>query len=162
MSLLKEVNLFSTVTSSKKCSVQHVREVIVNLFEDFGNSSSPLFGEIMIREKKLHITPDSSNEYDNLLVEQHAEPESYLGKIARCLTGGEKSSWIENKMTSTDLSSKYSLLYGIATGTGTPLSTEAPFLSPWLSFSIPYGTRKSSTSARSSSTKLQLMVIPRK
>lgn len=63
VSLLKYVKLFSTVTSSKKFAYQIVREVIANLTEDFGNSSSPYFGLVRIMGKELFITLDSINEF---------------------------------------------------------------------------------------------------
>ena len=56
VTFLKEARLFSTVTSSKKYSTLLVREVIVSMTKDFGNSASPSFGEVLVRGKKTMIT----------------------------------------------------------------------------------------------------------
>ena len=63
-----------------------MREVIANLTKDFGNSSSPMFGEVMITGRKVRISSLVINEYYNSLVEQHVEPELDFNKIARCIT----------------------------------------------------------------------------
>ena len=52
VSLLKEVNLFPTITSSNKFSLQLVRELIANIHEKFGDESSLDYGSLIVEEMK--------------------------------------------------------------------------------------------------------------
>ena len=110
VTLLKAARLFSTFTSSKKYSALLVRLVIVNLTKDFGNSASPSLGEVLVRGKNTMIMHNVINKYYNSLNAQHTEPEPDFSKVTCCITADEKTSWVENKMSSTDKSTKYSML----------------------------------------------------
>lgn len=66
VSFIRQSGLFSTLNSSNKYNVQLVREV-VNLTKEFGDSSSPYFGVVVSRGKKMMISPRVINEYCNLL-----------------------------------------------------------------------------------------------
>ena len=126
--------MFSTVTSSKKYSTLLVREVIVNLTKDFGKSASPSFGEVLVRGKKTMITPPVINEYYNSLNAQHSEPEPDFCKITKFITTDKKTSWVENKMSSTDLSKSTPCSMGLLFGTGIPTNTIALSKSLWLCY----------------------------
>ena len=106
VSLHKEVKLFQIVTSSKKFAVQIVREVIANLAEDFGISWSTNYVVVKIRGNELSITPDMINEFYEFVVQDVVAEEQDLVKVARCLTGDQRTKWIDQNMSSTDLPTK--------------------------------------------------------
>ena len=70
-----------------------MREVIANLTKDFRNSTSPFFGEFMLRGKMVQNIPLVINEYYNLLVEHHVEPESDFNIEGELLSTPRSSSW---------------------------------------------------------------------
>ena len=64
---MNEVNLFLIVNSSKKFSLQLVREVIANIPENFRDVSSSDYGSPMVRRKEVFFSHESINAfYDNI------------------------------------------------------------------------------------------------
>lgn len=93
--MLKEVKLFSTFTSSKRFDVRIVIEVIANLNENFGNSSSPKFEVFIIKGNEIPITPDMIDVSYGFVVQDVVATEQDQDKIARCLTWNERTWWID-------------------------------------------------------------------
>lgn len=107
------LNLFSTITSSKKFDFRIVRQLLANLSEDFGIYSSPIFGVSRIREK-LSITHGSINAHYGIDIRVIVPEEPEMNKVVVCITDNERTHWVDRHMSSTYLSTKYSLLYGIS------------------------------------------------
>lgn len=82
--------------------------------EDFGNSSCPDFEAFKIRGKELSITLDMINEFYCSVVQEVVAEEPDLDKVARCLIGNERSRWIDQKISSSNLTTNYSTMYAIA------------------------------------------------
>lgn len=91
MSFLTEENMFSTVTSSKKFSIQNVREVIANLLENFGDAGSQDYGMFRIRGNKLSITPGAINAFYGTTSLENFQGESNFDKIAYTFTRNSRS-----------------------------------------------------------------------
>ncbi|CAM8939106.1 unnamed protein product [Rhodiola kirilowii] len=91
--LLKEISLYSSVTSSKRFVEQLVREALANMPEEFGNIESSGYGQLMVRAKLVTITPDAINDYYGIVDPELVSDFEDWNQVAACLTAGTRSTW---------------------------------------------------------------------
>ncbi|CAM8939105.1 unnamed protein product [Rhodiola kirilowii] len=103
--LLKEISLYSSVTSSKRFVEQLVREALANMPEEFGNIESSGYGQLMVRAKLVTITPDAINDYYGIVDPELVSDFEDWNQVAACLTAGTRSTWKYASIPSGELSS---------------------------------------------------------
>lgn len=98
----------------KEFSVQIVRKVIANISEQFGGATSPDYGVVKIREKEFSITRSAIHASYGIDSLQNFQGESNFQIIVHTLSRNNRSCWGNQSLLSTDLSTKFSLLFSIA------------------------------------------------
>ncbi|CAM8916845.1 unnamed protein product [Rhodiola kirilowii] len=97
VSLLKEVDLWSSVTMAKPFVASIVREVIVNLPVDFADNKKKDYGKVRLRGRDVEITPKAINDYYGVESRHVNIDDQNWHKVAETITAGVRKRW--NNMT---------------------------------------------------------------
>ena len=88
--------------------------MIANIYENFGDNSSLDYGSLMVRGKELSFSLGSINAFYDTDSLEDFQVEQDFDKITRALTRKEMTRWVDKNLPSTEMSTKFFLLYGIA------------------------------------------------
>ncbi|XP_058767279.1 uncharacterized protein LOC131640945 [Vicia villosa] len=114
LELIQEAGLLKTVCNLPKCYERLVKEFMVNLSEDYGNSKSVDFRKVFVRGKCVSFSPSVINNF--LVRTNEAQPELEVtdNKVCQVITAKQVKSWpLKEKLTASKLSIKYAMLHKI-------------------------------------------------
>ncbi|XP_058786187.1 uncharacterized protein LOC131660852 [Vicia villosa] len=114
LKLIQEAGLLKTVCNLPKCYERLVKEFMVNLSEDCGNSKSVDFRKVFVRGKCVSFS--LSVIYNFLARTDEAQPELEVtdNKVCQVITAKQVKSWpLKEKLTASKLSIKYAMLHKI-------------------------------------------------
>ncbi|XP_058768849.1 uncharacterized protein LOC131642645 [Vicia villosa] len=111
---IQEAGLLKTMCNLPKCYERLVKEFMVNLSEDCGNSKSADFIKVFVRGKCVSFSPSVINNF--LVRTNEAQPELEVtdNKVCQGITAKQVKSWpLKEKLTASKLSIKYAMLHKI-------------------------------------------------
>ncbi|XP_058747007.1 uncharacterized protein LOC131619996 [Vicia villosa] len=121
LELIQEVGLLKTVCNLPKCYEKLVKEFVVNLSEDCGNSMSVDFRKVFVRGKCVSFSPSVINKFLERTDEAQPELEVTDNKVCQVITAKQVNSWpLKEKLTASKLSIKYAMLHKIGAANWVP------------------------------------------
>ncbi|XP_058765964.1 uncharacterized protein LOC131639488 [Vicia villosa] len=121
LELIQEAGLLKTGCNLPKCYERLVKEFMVNLSEDCGNSKSVDFRKMFVRGKCVSFYPSVINNF--LVRTNEAQPELEVtdNKVCQVITAKQVKSWpLKEKLTASKLSIKYAMLHKIEAANWVP------------------------------------------
>ncbi|XP_058746561.1 uncharacterized protein LOC131619489 [Vicia villosa] len=117
----QEAGLLKTVCNISKCYEKLVKEFVVNLSEDCGNSRSVDFIKVFVRGKCVSFSPSVINKFSERTDEAQTELEVIDNKVCQVITTKQVNSWpLKEKLTASKLSIKYAMLHKIGAANWVP------------------------------------------
>ncbi|XP_058740845.1 uncharacterized protein LOC131613168 [Vicia villosa] len=114
LELIQEAGLLKTVCNLPKCYEKLVKEFVVNLSEDCGNSRSVDFRKVFVRGKCVSFSSSAMNKFLERTDEAQTELEVTDNKVCQVITAKQVNSWpLKEKLTASKLSIKYAMLHKI-------------------------------------------------
>ncbi|XP_058784654.1 uncharacterized protein LOC131659486 [Vicia villosa] len=121
LELIQEAGLLKTVCKLPKCYEKLVKEFVVNLSEECGNSRSVDFRKMFMRGKCVSFSPFVINNFLERTDEAQTELEVTDNKVCQLITAKQVNSWpLKEKLTSSKLSIKYAMLHKIGASNWVP------------------------------------------
>ncbi|XP_058784030.1 uncharacterized protein LOC131658792 [Vicia villosa] len=121
LELIQEAGLLKTVCNLPKCYEKLVKEFVVNLSEDYGNSRSVDFRKVFVRGKCVSFSPSVINKFLERTDEAQPELEVTDNKVCQVITTKQVNSWpLKEKLTTSKLSIKYAMLHKIGAANWVP------------------------------------------
>ncbi|XP_058767280.1 uncharacterized protein LOC131640946 [Vicia villosa] len=121
LELIQEAGLLKTVCNLPKCYERLVKEFMVNLSEDCGNSKSVDFIKVFVKGKCVSFSPSVINNF--LVRTNEAQPELEVtdNKVCQVITAKQVKSWpLKEKLTASKLCIKYAMLHKIEAANWVP------------------------------------------
>ncbi|XP_058733144.1 uncharacterized protein LOC131604738 [Vicia villosa] len=98
-----------------------VKEFVVNLSEDCGNSRSPNYRKVFVRGKCISFSPAVINKFLGRTDEAQTELEVTDNQVCQVITAMQVKSWpMKEKLTASKLSIKYAMLHKIGASNWIP------------------------------------------
>ncbi|XP_058753881.1 uncharacterized protein LOC131627061 [Vicia villosa] len=121
LELIQEAGLLKTVCKLPKCYDKLVKEFVVNLSEECGNSRSVDFRKVFVRGKCISFSPSVINNFLERTDEAQTELEVTDNKVCQVITAKKVNSWpLKEKLTASKQSIKYAMLYKIGASNWVP------------------------------------------
>ncbi|XP_058774751.1 uncharacterized protein LOC131649021 [Vicia villosa] len=121
LELIQEAGLLKTVCNLPKCYVKLVKEFVVNLSEDCGNSRSVDYRKVFVRGKWVSFSPSVINKFLGRTDEAQTELEVKDNKVCQVITTKQVNGWpLKEKLTASKLSIKYAMLHKIGVANWVP------------------------------------------
>ncbi|XP_058784396.1 uncharacterized protein LOC131659189 [Vicia villosa] len=123
LELIQEAGLLKTVCNLPKCYEKLVKEFVVKLSEDCGNSRSVDFRIVFVRGKCVSFSPSVINKFLERTDEAPTELEVTDNKVCQVITAKQVNSWpLKEKLTASKLSIKYAMLHKIGAANWVPIN----------------------------------------
>ncbi|XP_058741115.1 uncharacterized protein LOC131613463 [Vicia villosa] len=114
LELIQEAGLLKTVCNLPKCYEKLVKEFVVNLSEDCGNSRSANYRKVFVRGKCVSFSPSVINKFLGRTDEAQTELEVTDNQVCQVITAKQVKGWpMKDKLTASKLSIKYEMLHKI-------------------------------------------------
>ncbi|XP_058765612.1 uncharacterized protein LOC131639128 [Vicia villosa] len=114
LELIQEAGILKTVCNLPKCYEKLVKEFVVNLSEDCGNSGSVDFRKVFVRGKCVSFSLSLINKFLERKDEAQTELEVTDNKVCQVIIAKQVNSWpLKEKLTTSKLSIKYAMLHKI-------------------------------------------------
>ncbi|XP_058766831.1 uncharacterized protein LOC131640457 [Vicia villosa] len=121
LELTQEAGLLKKVCNLPKYYEKLVKEFVVNLSEDCGNSRSVDFRKVFVRGKCVSFSPSVINNFFERKDEAQPELEVTDNKVCQVITAKQVNSWpLKEKLTASKLSIKYAMLHKIGAANWVP------------------------------------------
>ncbi|XP_058759339.1 uncharacterized protein LOC131632607 [Vicia villosa] len=121
LELIQEAGLLKPVCNLPKCYGKLVKEFVVNLFEDCGNSRSANYRKVFLRGKCVSFSPFVINKYLERTDEAQTELEVTDNQVCQVITTKQVKSWpLKEMLTASKLSIKYAMLHKIGASNWVP------------------------------------------
>ncbi|XP_058726249.1 uncharacterized protein LOC131597575 [Vicia villosa] len=121
LELIQEVVLLKTVCNLPKCYEKLIKEFVVNLSEDCGNSRSADYKKVFVRGKCVPLSPSVINKFLGRTDEAQTELEVIDNQVCQVITTKQVKSWpMKEKLTASKLSIKYAMLHKIGAANWVP------------------------------------------
>ncbi|XP_058753988.1 uncharacterized protein LOC131627173 [Vicia villosa] len=121
LELIQEAGLLKTVCNLPKCYEKLVKEFVVNLSEDCGNSRSEDYRKVFVRGKCVLFSPFVINKFLGRTDEAQTELEVTDNQVCQVITAKQVKSWpMKEKLTASKLSIKYAMLHKIGAANWVP------------------------------------------
>ncbi|KAL9683200.1 hypothetical protein QQ045_015017 [Rhodiola kirilowii] len=91
VSLIKDIDLWTSVIMAKPFVASIVREVIVNLPKEFADFENESYGKVSVRGKEVFITPEAINDYYGVESREVSINEPNWHKISEVITARVRS-----------------------------------------------------------------------
>ncbi|XP_058733517.1 uncharacterized protein LOC131605142 [Vicia villosa] len=114
LELIQEAGLLKIVCNLPKCYEKLVKEFVVNLSEDCGNSRSADYRKVFVRGKCVSFSPSVINKFLGRTDEAQTELEVTNNQVCQVITAKQVKIWpMKEKLTASKLSIKYAMLHKI-------------------------------------------------
>ncbi|XP_058745841.1 uncharacterized protein LOC131618689 [Vicia villosa] len=121
LELIQEAGLLKNVCKLPKCYEKLVKEFVVNLSEEYGNSRSVDFRKVFVRGKCVSFSPYVINNFLEKTDGAQTELEVTDNKVCQEITTKQVNSWpLKEKLTASKLSIKYAMLHKIGAANWVP------------------------------------------
>ncbi|XP_058746013.1 uncharacterized protein LOC131618874 [Vicia villosa] len=121
LEMIQEAGLLKTVCNLPKCYEKLVKEFVVNLSEDCGNSRSADYRKVFVGGKCVSFSPSVINKFLGRTDEAQTELEVTDNQVCQVITAKQVKSWpMKEKLTATKLSIKYAMLHKIGAANWVP------------------------------------------
>ncbi|XP_058733024.1 uncharacterized protein LOC131604611 [Vicia villosa] len=121
LELIQEAGLLKTVCNLPKCYEKLVKEFVVNLSQDCGNSRSADYRKVFVRGKCVSFSPSVINKFLGRTDEAQTELEVTDNQVCQMITAKQVKSWpMKEKLTASKLSIKYAMLQKIGAANWVP------------------------------------------
>ncbi|XP_058784028.1 uncharacterized protein LOC131658790 [Vicia villosa] len=121
LELIQEAGLLKTVCNLPKCYEKLVKEFVVNLSEDYGNSRIVDYRKVFVRGKCVSFSPYVINKFLGRTDEAQTELEVTDNKVCQVIPAKQVNSWpLKEKLTASKLSIKYAMLHKIGAANRVP------------------------------------------
>ncbi|XP_058760249.1 uncharacterized protein LOC131633568 [Vicia villosa] len=121
LELIQEAGLLKIVCNLPKCYEKLVKEFVVNLSEDCGNSKSVYYRKVFVRGKCVSFSPYVINQFFRRTDEAQTELEVTDNQVCQVITAKQVKSWpMKEKLTASKLSIKYAMLHKIGAANWVP------------------------------------------
>src|SRR3954470_6320044 len=121
--MIQEAGLLKTVCNLPKCYEKLVKEFVVNLSEDCGNSRSVDYKKVFVRGKCVSFSPSVINKFLGRTDEAQTELEVTDNQVCQVITAKQVNSWpLKEKLTAIKLSIKYAMLHKIGAANWVPIN----------------------------------------
>ncbi|XP_058783608.1 uncharacterized protein LOC131658318 [Vicia villosa] len=142
LELIQEAGLLKTVCNLPKCYEKLVKEFVVNLSEDCGNSRSAYYKKVFVRGKCVSFSPFVINKFLERTDEAQTELEVTDNQVCQVITAKQVKSWpIKEKLTASKLSIKYAMLHKIGAANWVPTNYKSAISTVLGSFLYAVGTK---------------------
>ncbi|XP_058741047.1 uncharacterized protein LOC131613389 [Vicia villosa] len=126
LELIQEAGLLKTVCNLPKCYEKLVKEFVVNLYEDCGNSKSADYRKVFVRGKCVSFSPSVINKFFGRTSEAQTELEVTDNQVCQVITAKQVKSWpMKEKLTASKLSIKYAMLHKIGATNWVPTNPKS-------------------------------------
>ncbi|XP_058761206.1 uncharacterized protein LOC131634553 [Vicia villosa] len=126
LELIQEAGLLKTVCNLPKCYEKLVKEFVVNLYEDCGNSKSADYRKVFVRGKCVSFSPSVINKFLGRTSEAQTELEVTDNQVCQVITAKQVKSWpMKEKLTASKLSIKYAMLHKIGATNWVPTNPKS-------------------------------------
>ncbi|XP_058732942.1 uncharacterized protein LOC131604527 [Vicia villosa] len=123
LELIQEAGLLKIVCNLPKCYEKLVKEFVVNLSEDCGNSRSADYRKVFVRGKCVSLSPSVINKFLERTDEAQTELEVTDNQVCQVITAKQVKSWpMKEKLTASKLSIKYAMLHKIRAANWVPIN----------------------------------------
>ncbi|XP_050908497.1 uncharacterized protein LOC127122156 [Lathyrus oleraceus] len=121
MSLIQEDGLMKNLIGFGKCYEMLVKEFIVNISKECDNKRSKEFRKVYVRGRCVGFSPEIINRFLGRNEEEQAEVEVSENVIYKEITTKQVKEWPrKRKLSASDLSAKYDILYRIGAANSVP------------------------------------------
>ncbi|XP_058759284.1 uncharacterized protein LOC131632562 [Vicia villosa] len=121
LELIQEAGLLKTVCNLPKFYEKMVKEFVVNLYVDCGNSRTVDYRKVFVRGKCVSFSPSVINKFLGKTDEAQAELEVTDNQVCQVITTKQVKSWpMKEKLTASKLSIKYAMLPKIGAANWVP------------------------------------------
>ncbi|XP_058755677.1 uncharacterized protein LOC131628885 [Vicia villosa] len=121
LELIQEAGLLKNVCNLPKCYEKYVKEFVVNLSEDCGNSRSADYRKVFVRGKFVSFSPSVINKFLGRTDEAQTELKVTDNQVCQVITAKHVKSWpMKEKLTASKLSIKYAMLHKIGADNWVP------------------------------------------
>ncbi|XP_058726179.1 uncharacterized protein LOC131597501 [Vicia villosa] len=121
LEMIQEAGLLKTVCNLPKCYEKLVKEFVVNLSEDCGNSRSVDYKKVFVRGKCVSFSPSVINKFLGRTDEAQTELEVTDNQVCQVITAKQVNSWpLKEKLTASKMSIKYAMLHKLGAANWVP------------------------------------------
>ncbi|XP_058745964.1 uncharacterized protein LOC131618824 [Vicia villosa] len=121
LELNQEAGVLKNVCNLPKCYEKLVKEFMVNLSEDCGNSISADYRKVFVRGKCVSFSPSVINKFLGRTDEAQTELEVTDNQVYQVIIAKQVKSWpMKEKLTASKLSIKYAMLHKIGAANWVP------------------------------------------
>ncbi|XP_058784420.1 uncharacterized protein LOC131659224 [Vicia villosa] len=142
LELIQEAGLLKTVCNLPKCYEKLVKEFVVNLSKDCGNSKSVDFRKVFLRGKCVSFSSSLINKFLERTDEAQTELEVIDNKVFQVITAKQVNRWpLKEKLIASKLSIKYAMLHKIGAANWVPTNHKSSILTVLGRFLYVVGTK---------------------
>ncbi|XP_058784631.1 uncharacterized protein LOC131659459 [Vicia villosa] len=143
LELIQEARLLNTVCNLPKCYEKLVKEFVVNLSEDCGNSRSVDYRKVFVRGKCVSFSPSVINKFLGRTDEAQTELEVTNNQVCQVITAKQVKFWpMKEKLTASKLSIKYAMLHKIGAANWIPTNHKSTISTVLGRFLYAVGTKE--------------------
>ncbi|XP_058752780.1 uncharacterized protein LOC131625958 [Vicia villosa] len=124
--IIQEAGLLKTIYKLPKCYERLVKEFVVNLSEECGNSKSVDFRKVFVRGKCVSFSPLVINNFLERTDLAQPELEVTDNKVCQVITAKQVKSWpLKEKLNASKMSIKYAMLHKIRASNWVPTNKKS-------------------------------------